>query len=246
MKELIFIMRDRLLLSNIKFNTPFLLLYSVVTLVVILTSITGITSVNSVFTPLLISLLIVFISINTRLSTPHSKLIFLALVFSLIGDISLIPYFDDFVMGLSSFMIAHVFYILSFLGNDGFMKGLLLNKGLSIIVIIASILLISILVGSMFAKGEFVVIIISVAIYSVIVLVMQLAAISTYGSEKSRSSKIILIGSIILMVSDSIIAIDMFYEKIYMSQLFIISLYALAEWLIVKGSIIRYRVELKE
>ena len=239
-------MRDKLLSENIKFQLPFLLLYSSIALIVIGSRILGMDEVHNVFNPLLMIVLMVFISVNTKLSTPHSKLIFIALFFSMLGNIFLMPFIDDFILGLSSFLIVHVFYILTFIGNSRYIKGVLLNKTLSIPITLIMIGITYVIVNSMMSRNEFTVIIISVIIYSVIILIMELAAISNYNLNKSYSSKIILIGSLLFMVSDSILAINKFAVNIYLSDLYMLSLYAIAQWLIVKGSIIRYKSDIKE
>ena len=54
----------------------------------------------------------------TKLNTKYSKLIFAGFIFSLLGDIFLLKVLDLFIFGLSSFLIAHVFYIIAFRTRD--------------------------------------------------------------------------------------------------------------------------------
>jgi len=67
---------------------------------------------------IVVSLLIFFFMKSTHLNTTTKLVMVLALLFSLIGDVALL--FDAvnptyFILGLASFLIAHVMYILVFL-----------------------------------------------------------------------------------------------------------------------------------
>jgi uncharacterized membrane protein YhhN len=194
--------------------------------------------VENIFKPLLMPILMIFIYVNTnKLSSLFSKLIFLALLFSMFGDVFLMPYFDNFILGLASFLIAHIFYIIAFLKNNKFVEGIKKAKSIALIVIVAYVGLIFLLVSSMLKTNTEIVLISAVVIYASVITVMVLSSISLFNNKNTPKVKLMMIGAILFMLSDSIIAINKFVVDVYLSGLWIMITYTLAQWLITVGAI---------
>ena len=74
---------------------PFLIVFLVITIITITSRVLNMDEVENIFKPLLMPILMIFIYVNTnKLSSLFSKLIFLALLFSMFGDVFLISYLD--------------------------------------------------------------------------------------------------------------------------------------------------------
>lgn len=178
--------------------------------------------------PLLLSSLIVYFLLH-RTEAKTKLLVGLALLFSFIGDILLM--FTDksahfFMFGLISFLIAHVFYIIQFSRNR--------NKNKSILI---PLLLLLILGGSIFwfLKDSLGAMLFPVAIYMTIILTMVLFAFLRKGSASKKSFELIMVGAILFLISDSILAINKFKSPVPLSGVWIMGTYGLAQLLIVLG-----------
>ncbi len=76
---------------------------------------------------------------------------------------------------------------------------------------------------------------IPVIVYAIILSTMLLFAFKGYLKWNSPANIYILLGAIIFVSSDSIMAFDKFYEPIKFSSLLIMSTYITAQYLIVVG-----------
>ena len=180
--------------------------------------------------PLIVgSLLLYFIVRAKHLKTNLKRYIILALVFSLIGDIALMFESRDalfFILGLVAFLIAHVMYILSFLKQR--------NSNIKPVVLPIILLL--------YASGLFYVLqpnlgelLIPVMIYMLIILGMATTASMRKGIVNSSSYNWVFIGALLFMISDSILALDKFYQPQPLSSYSIMITYAFAQYCIVHG-----------
>ena len=129
----------------------------------------------------------------------------LALFFAMLGDVFLM--FSDlneifFLVGLSMFLITHGFYIVLFLSN----KLAKLNLGK---LLVSILIIISYYFGLMFViSAKLYSYAIPVYLYGIVLSCMMfIAFISGYQKQK----KIVVIGAILFVLSDSLIAIDKFY-----------------------------------
>ena len=80
---------------------------------------------------------------------------------------------------------------------------------------------------------------IPVIIYALVISTMLLVAIKGYFTWNSKSGKLLLIGAVFFVLSDSILAINKFYVPIYLSSFWIMSTYLGAQFCIV-NSILKY------
>ena len=178
--------------------------------------------------PLIIS---VFISTNFA----NKFILFAALIFSWLGDILLLFVFKDaiyFILGLVTFLTAHIFYIVLFSKELKKANGKFELKKSGLIVItpyLGAMLLVLIPhLGSL---------VIPVIVYAVVISTMLYMAylLSFYWAKPA--SIYLLTGSISFILSDSILAFNKFYHPVPMSGLLIMATYLYAQWALVKSCI---------
>ena len=159
--------------------------------------------------------------------------ILLALLFSWIGDISLMftgrdPVF--FMMGLAAFLVAHVFYIV-FFNRIKKREGIKPKWWLLIMVVFYYISLLTLLLPSLEEEMK-----IPVPIYGLVISFMLLLALHMpYGVHKT-AGKLMAIGALLFVISDSILAIDRFYHSFEYAGFVIMLTYSIAQFFLVLGS----------
>jgi len=184
--------------------------------------------------PLLMPLLIAFFIFQTReFASFLKKWVTLALVFSWAGDVLLI--FEStssnfFIFGLVAFLIAHIFYIL-FYENVIRKEGLNKNYWWFLPVIIYYIALIYFLspnLGDM--KWP-------VRIYGIVISYMLIKALQTGGIKNLGAATLMIAGAVLFITSDSILAINKFYEPFKYAGIAIMLTYGIAQLLITLGAV---------
>ncbi|WP_109302519.1 lysoplasmalogenase [Aquimarina sp. AU474] len=175
------------------------------------------------------SLIIFFLGYKRKLPVSVFWMMIMALVFSLFGDILLL--FTNksqlfFIMGLVMFLFAHVMYIIVFFKNRDNQ-----NKGwyFTIFTIAYGFGLFYILYPGL---GEM---LIPVIVYMLIILLMSNASFMRSKNVSKISYVLVFIGSLFFMLSDSLLAINMFYKKIPLAHIWVMTTYATAQLLIVYG-----------
>jgi len=178
---------------------------------------------------IVISLIFLFIKTSDGISKSIKRITLLALVFSLLGDIFLMfvehsPHF--FTVGLVAFLLAHIMYILVFLKHK--------NKQKSMVVFVVLLLV--------YASGLFYLLkdglgamLVPVIIYMIVILSMATSAFLRKGMVNNLSYNLVFVGAIFFMISDSILALNKFYQPLPFSNISIMLTYALAQLLIVLG-----------
>ena len=172
------------------------------------------------------------------------KFILFSLAFSWSGDVNLMmpsvegfASFEEqfFLLGLVSFLIAHVLYIFSFrldvVHNGG--HGALSKKPWLAIPFVAF------LIGFMYIlfphiKPEMQ---IPVIVYATVINLMGLAAIHRWGKVSKESFWWVMGGALLFIASDSMIAINKFLAPFESSRVLIMLTYITAQYMIVKGTI---------
>ena len=155
---------------------------------------------------------------------PAHKLFIIGLVFSAFGDFFLgYDPVNWFVFGLGSFLVAHIFYILSLIP---FLEKVKAVKRLPIVALycLYGVSMFSLIYGGL---GD---LFIPVFVYMTVLLLM---GITTLLSQKSN--KWLIIGGVSFILSDSLIGLDKFYQEIPFASLLIMSTYYLAQFSLVKG-----------
>ena len=178
--------------------------------------------------PFLIPLLSISVILSGKMES--KPLLISAMFFSWIGDVVLLFANQGviyFIIGLVSFLIAHLFYIILF---SKLQKVINLKYKRFIPLVLLY------LVGFLYFLWEKLGgMKIPIIIYALVISTMLLVAIKGYFTWNSKSGKLLLIGAVFFVLSDSILAINKFYVPIYLSSFWIMSTYITALFLIVKG-----------
>jgi uncharacterized membrane protein YhhN len=190
--------------------------------------------------PALLSLLIVwYLSSGVVFKSVIYRFVFIGLCASLAGDVFLmIRGVDLFIPGLLSFLTAHIFYILSFRKTilEGQKKQKISWTWFLGFVVFLSIFL-TFLLPYLLSDAEKSILIAPVVIYAMIISVMGYFAATRKEYTSNRSYLAILIGSLLFILSDSILAIDKFAFNIEWPALWVMTTYVAAQFLIVFGTI---------
>lgn len=215
--------------------------------IVLLGDLIGIQLQNSIlqfiFKPLIIPVVIgYFDSQINDITKGYNKWIVAALIFSWIGDVLLM--FQDkkdifFLLGLSSFLLAHVFYIIYF-HQVRVKEKVKSNPWLLVIVVIYYAALISFLspyLGDMKLP---------VRIYGIVISFMFMLALHMLFIKNKQAGKWMMIGALLFVLSDSLLALNKFYQSFEFASVMIILTYALAQLFIVKGAVDYFNSAVKE
>src|SRR5215213_3499148 len=186
--------------------------------------------------PSLMLILLVYYAVNTRkLAAGLKFLIILALVFSWLGDVLLLidkQTKSFFIYGLSAFLAAHVCYIFYFLKIRRANKIEKLPNAL-IFLAIATYSLSLFAVIAPHVKN----LLIPVGVYALVISTMLGASLAAFDFGKQNFGKICVAGAVLFIVSDSILAINRFVAPFEYAPVFVMATYALAQLLIVEGSL---------
>jgi len=187
--------------------------------------------------PLLMPTLIGYFYLHTKhLPNSFVKWMMAGFVFSWGGDLALMKEAEGaeyFIIGLVSFLLAHLCYIKGFIKTPyRNRKSLLRSKPwiwLIFIILEASLLY---LLFPYLKEMK-----IPVIIYATIIILMSIYALNRHGRVNDRSFNYIFIGALIFLVSDTTIALNKFYAPFNLAGFCIMCTYILSQLLIAKGSI---------
>lgn len=162
-----------------------------------------------------------------------------ALVFSFFGD-SFLLYSGDFSfkIGLGSFLIAHILFIGVVLKR--------INKT-SILRVFASIIpfLIVLLLLLLILKDSLGQLFIPVLIYGITISTFGVVSLIDYLNTKSKKSLLMLIGAIIFIISDSVLAINKFHISAFVFEIIVMTTYITAQYVIYRSMILETADEIK-
>jgi len=164
-----------------------------------------------------------------------------AFVFSWFGDMFLMfgeKGFIFFISGIAAFLVAQVFYVFLFLRtiNLSGKKPFLKKKPYFLIAYIAYGLIIYIILYNHLDE----ILKVAVFVYMVTLLSMSSMALNRFGNGHPVSFRYIFIGSILFVISDSLIAINKFLVPIPYEGIFIMTTYISAQYLIMRGLLKQY------
>ncbi|RYY55479.1 MAG: lysoplasmalogenase [Chitinophagaceae bacterium] len=153
-----------------------------------------------------------------------------ALFFSWLGDIFLL--FEGktlfFMFGLSSFLVAHVFYLIFF--NEIIRHRSIKRQAIWLLPVLAYYFFLMWLLGS--GPGPLVW---PVRLYGHVICLMLFNAIRIPGTGGKHAWQM-LAGALLFVLSDSILAIDRFHQPLANAGFLIMLTYGMAQWLITAGS----------
>jgi uncharacterized membrane protein YhhN len=197
-------------------------------------SVTGIAILSDISKPLIVPFLMGYYM--AAITKYRSKPLLLALLFSWIGDVGLMFVglnSNWFMIGLASFLVAHIFFIITYRQHrtESTENELLPVQKVrfSLPVVLAGTGLVAILfpiIGGLRFP---------VTLYSIAITVMVLNAIFRFGRTNTRSFWLVMSGAVLFMLSDSILAINKFLGPIEMGGTLIMLTYIAAQFLIVEG-----------
>ena len=152
----------------------------------------------------------------------------LGLLFSLFGDLFLLGSGElYFILGLIFFLIAHVFYIIM-------VFKILLEIRLKDFMIagIPYLLLFLILINVLYdGLGSMK---IPVIIYAMTISFLGVVSLLLFLQSRTKTSLLLLFGVLIFITSDTILALNLFYEKQSFYPILIMTTYVMAQFLICK------------
>ncbi len=179
--------------------------------------------------PLLMPLLISVVYINKNKIPLYSWMIG-GLSLSWAGDI-LLQMKDLFIPGLASFLMAHICYIIYFIQLNKQQKGLLHQHPLiGLPVLIYVVIFLWLLYPFLDALK------IPVTIYGITIGTMLITSINTKLKANNTASVLFFNGALQFVISDSILAVNLFVYTSMVLSLCVMATYASAQYLLVKGS----------
>jgi uncharacterized membrane protein YhhN len=172
----------------------------------------------------------------SRQQKPLSVIFLLALFFSWAGDVLLMFQHEEasfFIYGLASFLIAHGCYIFAYrqhrFDNSTHALQGLQRARFAFPIILAGTGLVVILYPHL---GNLTV---PVLVYALVITLMALSALFRYGRTTIKSFALVFGGSVLFMMSDSILAVNKFIEPVRHADFWIMLTYIGAQFLIVSG-----------
>ncbi len=190
--------------------------------------------------PLLMPVLLWGLIYNkNNLQTSPWFLIAAGLFLSWAGDIFLL--FDNknpafFIWGLLSFLMAHIFYIVYYFKCGASLATAFKNYKLWISL---SVVYSTGLVFFLFPKlGA---LLVPVIAYAAVLSLMLIASIAAIPAVSNKSSALLVAGAVAFVVSDSLLAINKFYQPFAMAGVLIMITYGVAQLLITQGALANYQ-----
>lgn len=182
--------------------------------------------------PLLMPLLAIWLWQNNAAKGRY--LIIAGLIFSWLGDCFLLFEKSNglfFIFGLVSFLITHILYIAWFLSKRSTQPSLLKKQPLlAIAVPVYGIVLVWLLLPGL---GQLT---IPVIVYATTICSMLLCSLHIFYKVNVPANKLLVAGASLFVISDSILAVNKFYQPIPLGGVWIMLTYCAAQYCIVKGA----------
>lgn len=208
------------------------IIYAVVTFLELLFIYTNQSTLRWFTKPLLMPLLMIGFYIScTQRTTKNFFLIIAALLFSWGGDV-LLQMEGLFIPGLVSFLLAHIFYIIYFTKTGKAKKGLVQQKPVIALAVLLYIILFLWLLFPYLNSLK-----IPVTVYGITIGSMLLLALNTKHQLNNKTATLFITGAILFVLSDSVLAVNLFAYKHLLLSLVVMATYSAAQFLIVKGAI---------
>jgi uncharacterized membrane protein YhhN len=187
---------------------------------------------HTITKPLLMPALVLLVYPG-NFTAPGKKLILTGLFFSWLGDVFLL--FEThhslfFIFGLASFLVTHICYISYFLSIRSGKPSLIQKQPIYILLVLSyGISLVWLLYPSL---GELK---IPVILYASIICSMLLCSIHIYLKVKEPVNRYFIAGALLFVLSDSLLAINKFYQPLPLAGIAIMLTYCAAQYFIVRG-----------
>jgi sterol desaturase/sphingolipid hydroxylase (fatty acid hydroxylase superfamily)/uncharacterized membrane protein YhhN len=197
------------------------------------TGVLGYTEWHYAFKPLTLLIAMLLIVLDPRAaddSRQFKVFLLLALLASLIGDVLLMLPGNYFIAGLASFLVAHVYYLLLLQRRSSppvwfpnrWALATTLLLGVAMYVYLWPGLHGAVLAGA-------------VAVYVVLIALMAGQAIGRAIVLRNRAAKLVALGALCFMLSDSLLAVNRFMQPLPMASLWVLATYYLAQILMARN-----------
>lgn len=211
---------------------PYWLLYGLIVVADLVLIFIGNENLRWFTKPLLMPVLLIALLIHQKKEDSRpAYLVGVALGFSWLGDVFLQAK-NLFIPGLLSFLLAHVCYTDYFLKAGRGKKGLVQKHSIILLPVLLYVLALLAIVFPHLGKLR-----IPVVVYSLTIGAMLLAAINSKGFLLQAASQRFLAGALIFVLSDSLLAINLFLLHHRSLSICVMATYAAAQWLIVNGAL---------
>ena len=204
----------------------------------------GIKGLDYSFKPTLLLWITAYFSLNAK-HTPVGikRRILPAFLFSWLGDVLLMFTQHNslfFIFGLLSFLTAHIFYILLFYKTNALTgkKAFITKRPFWIVpFVIYGICVYGVLFTHLNGVMK-----IAVFIYIVAILTMAAMALNRHGNAHSTSFRLVMFGSLLFVLSDTMIAYNQFVAPIYLEGILVMATYIAAQYLIMRGILWQFEI----
>jgi uncharacterized membrane protein YhhN len=180
--------------------------------------------------PLLALLLLSFQSI-----TSGKNLLLIGLFFSWMGDVFLMFDYKNplfFIFGLASFLTTHILYIVFFLRIKSAEISILKKQPwLALLVVAYGFTLVWFLYPNLKDLK------VPVTIYAIVICTMLLCSVHVFYKVNRKAARYYLAGAAAFVISDSLLAINKFYQPFAFAGVLIMLTYCAAQYFIVRGFI---------
>lgn len=178
---------------------------------------------------LLVSLIAFYLQKGFKTLLYPQKLFLFGLVFSLIGDVLLIGN-NFFIYGLGAFLMAQLAYTFAFFRSNYGQKGLIQKKPiLAGLIFTYTVAIIYFLKDS---SGE---LLPAIVVYATVISLMLIAAINRKDVARKESFTLVTIGALSFVASDTLLAINKFYDSFSLANILVMLTYGIAQYLLVVG-----------
>lgn len=217
------------------FRKYFLLIYGFIVTVDLLACVLDSFFLNLVFKPLIVSVLLLYLFVSKEATRPsYAQYAVAGLCFSLFGDVLLIfQQFNSlfFIAGLVSFLLAHLFFIVYYIRSSGKASVQKLNiKPLLILLFgLYGIGFCAILFPWLGALR------LPVFAYAAVLVVMTIFALNRFGKVSPGNFRMVMTAALLFTLSDSLLAVNKFVHPLPLAGIWIMSTYAVAQYLITQS-----------
>jgi uncharacterized membrane protein YhhN len=214
-------------------KTPWIILFIALLLTDLVAVYLGNKLLQWICKPVLIPVLIGYFLFSTQtISSPLKKWVVLALLFSWAGDILLMVTINPslfFILGLSAFLIAHLFYIL-------FYHSIRLREQIPGKVVLLLPVVIYYFAMMSWLNPYLGGMKLPVRIYAVVISFMFMLSMHMLCIKNRAAALWMIIGAALFLLSDSILAINKFYMNFEYSGIATMITYGLAQLFITTGA----------
>jgi uncharacterized membrane protein YhhN len=211
-------------------------LFAIIFLVVLagdlLALVINLPALEQLFKPLLMLVLAIHFIINTQ-RTAERIWVIGAIVFSWIGDILLMFQANDaifFLLGLSAFLLAHLFYIVFF--HRVRIREKIKGRSGAMAIAVLYYLLLMIFLSDHLGNMKM-----PVRIYGIVICFMWMLSMHMLFLKNKVTGQMLIVGATFFVASDSVLAVNKFYQSFQLAGPVVMATYGIAQLLIITGAI---------